>query len=89
MTPSESDRTFAAGGNGDATGAADRRGVEVDQTPSSAVGSTGLRAVIWRRVSGLPASDETVGRPPRPGLLQHRHADEALRTRRPASGCRP
>jgi len=53
MTPSESDRTGAAEGNGDAAGAFSRRAAEVDQPPSSAVWGAGLRAVIGRRVSGL------------------------------------
>ena len=53
MTPSESDRTVTAEGNGEAAGAVVRRAGEVDQSPWSAVGSASLRAVIWRRGSGL------------------------------------
>jgi hypothetical protein len=60
MTPSESDRTVTAEGNGDAAGALDRRAGEVDQSPWSAVGSAGLRAVIGRRVSGLSRNGQAM-----------------------------
>jgi hypothetical protein len=68
MTPSESDRTVAACGKCDAAGAVDRRGVEVDQSPSSAVGE--------RRLAGGDMA-------PGVRAVSYRPGDEAPRARRP------